>query len=191
MISKLKLIVFIAPLLMGGCAPTYIINYSAHDVSTFDLIDKRSQADKETTWGKLDGKYGISKFGDASFAPDRLTLLKSMLDGRYGKRLSAKRIEVTRLRTLVYRAPETTLDHMINATHGLQVYPGIPDPQKHWWLFEIAVSMDGKSVEKNIAKETPEVKFCASCNKEIASKATVNAFEEFVNEFGKQTGLDR
>jgi hypothetical protein len=78
---------------------------------------------------------------------------------------------------------------MVNSLHGLSLYPGLPDPGKDWWIFEIAVDMDGQRYAKTIAEETPEVKFCPSCYQEIRSKAVAHALNEFVADFGKNAGL--
>jgi hypothetical protein len=182
---------FAAGLLLASCAPTHNLDIPTHEVPTFELVDKRPQGDKDTSYGRLDGKWAISKFGDGSFTPDRLVLLKSLLDDAYGQELKGKRIEVTRLRTLVYLYPRNNLGEMINEAHGLQIYPGIPDPRKDWWIFEIAASIDGKTYARNIAKETPETKFCASCYQDVRSKVVLEALNEFVDGFGKNAGLKK
>lgn len=189
MILHHLLLVFVAATLLGGCAVTHTINLPTHTVTGFDLVDSRPQEDKETSYGKLEGKYAISKFGDSSFVPDRLVVLKSLLDDKYGEALKGKRVEVVRFRTLVYLAPRNNLGEMINSLHGLAIYPGIPDPQRDWWLFEIAISVDGQRYEKNIAEETPEIKFCPSCNQEIRSKAVAHALGQFVADFGRNVSL--
>jgi len=101
MIRK-HLAAFISAALLTGCGITHTINLPTHEVSAFELIDMRPQADKETSYGRLEGKYAISKFGDGSFVPDRLSLLTSLLDDKYGPALRGKRIQVARFRTLVY-----------------------------------------------------------------------------------------
>lgn len=183
------LLVSVSAILLAGCTVTHTINLSTHSVTSFELVDARPQEDRETSYGKLEGKYAISKFGDSSFVPDRLVVLKSLLDDRYGEALKGKRIDVTRFRTLVYLAPRNNLGEMINSLHGLSIYPGIPDPRKDWWIFEIAVSVDGQRYEKKITEETPEVKFCPSCYQDIRSKAVAHALNDFVADFGQHVGL--
>lgn len=178
-------------LLLMGCAPTHTIKLSVRPVTSFDVVDKRTQEDKETTFGKLEGQFAISKYGDNSFEPDRISILKTLLDERYGEALKGKKIEVIRLRTLVYLTPRTNLGVLINAAHGLRIYPGVPDPNKDWWIFEVAVSVDGRLYEKSIAEETPEAKFCSSCYQEIRSKAVIHALNEFVTGFGKNFNIQK
>lgn len=152
---KLTRLIILAIALTGiGCAPTYTIDMATQEVHHIEIRDLRIQEEREGKLLPFGRDFSHVMLADSSFQPNRISILKTRLNERFGTRLTAKRIELRRFRTIQYTAPQTNLDNLIFQGTPLEAI-GIPDPNHSWFITSIEITIDGQKFSGFSAVKIP------------------------------------